>query len=92
MVDKNKDGIDDLTGKPVKPKKKPEGINALWNGLGNFNADVLEKLGNGADQITNFFTGQPQGTQHNNGFTQISKGIRDSVYTTPRRRSRGGVA
>ena len=63
--------------------KAPEGINAFWNNLGNFNADAVQNIGNFAGTIGSFLGGRQQAPGQGPG-DAMAKTLRAGLYTTPK--------
>ena len=88
MVDKNKDGIDDLTGKPVKAKPKveaPQGIAGAWNGFRGAVNDTAAGIGNLLGDVGAFF-GSTKQTPGNGMGDQWKVALESAnpVYRTPK--------
>lgn len=87
MVDKNKDGIDDLTGKPVKAKPKveaPQGIAGAWNGFRGAVNDTAAGIGNLLGDVGAFFGGTKQTPGNGMGDQwKVALESANPVYRTP---------
>ena len=64
--------------------KAPEGINAFWNNLGNFNADAVQNIGNFAGTIGSFLGGRQQAAPGQGPGDAMAKTLRAGLYTTPK--------